>query len=450
MFRKNGHKYQEARGYEFEKEHPIQRRPTRKWEVVKKLGAKDGNRGAMNGGVYIVKDRVTGETCVEKRSTREIVRTKLVRQEIIILRYLSDPGHMHVTRMVDHFLDKSQGLASIYLEHCDVGGLNVFLKWRLEQGELFNESDVWEWFIQLFDGLTYCHYGPNPEERFKNRTQRDWKGSWDTVFHRDIKVDNILVTRGSRPDHETGYLMKIADFGCGVARRHIWADVRNKRKRVSACTPGWQPPESPEFTARSDVWQLGAVMACICNIMVSPHFDTNNPAPGYTQTLKYAIRDTLEPDHLKRPKADEVLGFVKKKFESIKEKLKKNPMPVPIKIDYVKLNRKHNAARQMKFHQRPPRRPRQHSEPRGFNPRLDGLKPFGEYDDHFGSLGLRRPGEMGTFNYGQGIFEGMRGFGRMHVPDGYRSDEELFDVGMGAFYDDPDDHLMFNRRFGSP
>ncbi|KAJ4289642.1 hypothetical protein N0V90_010971 [Kalmusia sp. IMI 367209] len=448
-----------------EKDKELQTHPTRKWDAVRQLGASDGNNGGLNGGVFVVKERATGVEYIEKRANKEMVKRNAVMQEIIILKYLSEPSHPHITRMVDHYVNKHTLQSSIYLERCDRGGLNVLIEDRVNTGELFNEIDVWEWFIQLFDALTYCHYGPNPRARFNNTKAEDWKNSWDMVFHRDIKVDNILVHQATPPGQTTGYTLKLADFGCAVARRHIWTDENNRRTRNSFNTPGWEPPEAPAFVGRSDVWQLAAVIGCICNVMNMPFFDKVYPAPGYSQSLNNAIVESMNNDHHKRPKADEVLEY------DIEDELNKTDMPVPININVAKrMNQLQQGNKQLKEkierQRHPPQMVRQVSAPPGFNSNMHGPGRFGGGGGLFGNAGFGGPGGIGGPGGFQqpllgmggvgrvgvigspGIFGAMgtpsgfagmhlprdvgdiRGFGITQAPDGYESDEELYGTSM--------------------
>lgn len=78
---------------------------------------------------------------------------------------------------------------------------------------------------------------------------------------------NILVTEENTPGHPTKYIMKLADFGCAVERNHVVANRNKKFKRTSIRTVGWEPPEYPRFTGRSDIWQVShrtsSVIRCL-------------------------------------------------------------------------------------------------------------------------------------------------------------------------------------------
>ncbi|KAL5390311.1 hypothetical protein DPSP01_001883 [Paraphaeosphaeria sporulosa] len=316
----------------------LQKRPDRSWTRERQLGAE--NRGALNGGVWVVKDRMSGKEYIEKCAQDTMIKDGTILQEITILKYLSSPSHENITKLVDHFVDKKLCKASIYLKECSMGRLEALIESRYQGGELFNELDVWEWFIQLFSALTYCHYGPDPTARFAYNRPEDWENEWDRVFHWDIKVENILAHEATPKGMTTQYTLKLADFGCAVARRHIWVDTANDRKNTSWCTRGWTPPEYPQFVGRSDVWQLAAVVGCICNLMNVPFFDHAAPAPGYSVTLNNVIVENMKKDFRQRPKAAEVLEHVRGKYKVKAEVLEKDPRPVPVKLDKVKKDRR--------------------------------------------------------------------------------------------------------------
>lgn len=431
-----------------EKDKEVQQRPAQQWTRVKPIGE---NTGGLNGGIFIVKDH-TGKKYIEKRAKKELIQEDVVLREITILKYLSKPSHPHITRMVDHFVDQERTKASIYLEWCDMGGLESFIEARVASDELFNEEDVWEWFIQLFDALTYCHYGPDPKARLQYTKPEDWQNGWDMVYHRDIKVDNILVCKGGPQGQGTGYTLKLADFGCAVARRHIWTDVQDKKLQNPWKTWGWMPPEYPIFTGRSDVWQLAMVVGCICNVMRMPFFDTKDPSPGYSRDLANVIVSSTVKDHKKRPKADEVLQKVKEKYQTIRPDLEQNPKPVPAKINKTKRmnqmkrgdaelsNKIAEAERQEQLQMRMQQmqqaqqaqmqmqRQRQHSAPPVYDPRGQGAGRFGGAGNvGFGGGGK---GGLGGFQHplagrrGNGGHRGARMF-TPQPPNGYESDDSM-------------------------
>ncbi|KAF2443370.1 kinase-like protein [Karstenula rhodostoma CBS 690.94] len=407
--------------------HALQTHPSRSWQRSRQLGAE--NRGALNGGVWVVKDRKTGKKYIEKCAQPALVADGTVLQEITILKYLSSPSHAHITRMVDHFVDRPRCTASIYLERCSAGGLEALIASRHQAGELFNEMDVWEWFIQLFSALTYCHYGPDPKARFARTRPEDWEDSWDMVFHRDIKVENILVHEAVPQGMTTRYTLKLADFGCAVARRHIWVDTGNERKQTSWATRGWTPPEAPRFVGRSDVWQLAAVVGCICNLMNMPFFDHGAPAPGHSTALNNAIAESMKKDFRKRPKADEVLEHVRGKYRVKEKELEKDPRPVPNTVDNERRDRQLKRGHEKL--QAEIKKIKEAAAAPAINPQAQGAGQFGGAGNGgFGGAGWGRPGGSrrnmvvppGGWRGGPG---NMQPFGGM-APGGYGSSGSLY------------------------
>lgn len=158
--------------------------PRRSWRTVEALGPPErtgGFNGGFNGGVFVVEDKHTGKQYIEKRAKKEHIDKGFVEAEISFLNLVSD--HPHISKMVDYFVDKSAGRASIYMELCTEGGLDKIVEEYWRDGQKFDEATVWEWFIQLADALMYCHYGKNPEKREAN----GWKSTWNRIWHRDIK-----------------------------------------------------------------------------------------------------------------------------------------------------------------------------------------------------------------------------------------------------------------------
>ncbi|GAB2229949.1 hypothetical protein Droror1_Dr00014205 [Drosera rotundifolia] len=99
-----------------------------------------------------------------------------------------------------------------------------------ERGKPFSEVEVRSWCFQVFQALAYIH-------------QRGY-------FHRDMKPENLLVTKD---------VIKIADFG--LAR-----EVTSGPPFTEYVSTRWyRAPEillqSPTYTSAVDMWAMGAIMA---------------------------------------------------------------------------------------------------------------------------------------------------------------------------------------------
>ena len=114
------------------------------------------------------------------------------------------------------------------MEHCDGGDL--YTKINRQRGRLLSEATVLGYFVQLCKAVQYIH---------------DRK-----ILHRDIKSQNIFVTRHKQ--------LKLGDFG--IARilngPHDYA-------RTCIGTPFYLSPEVWEnkpYNSKSDLWAMGCVL----------------------------------------------------------------------------------------------------------------------------------------------------------------------------------------------
>ena len=124
-------------------------------------------------------------------------------------------------------------------------------------------------FKQIFDAMNYLH---------KNH-----------MAHRDIKLENILMTRE--------YEIKIIDFGFGMY------NPENKLQNFFCGTPNYMPPEiafkKPYIGQKSDLWSLG--------ILVYKMYCADFPFKGKNEKDLYkAIRKgkfamaSYTPDYIKK------------------------------------------------------------------------------------------------------------------------------------------------------
>ncbi|CAD8111539.1 unnamed protein product [Paramecium sonneborni] len=109
-------------------------------------------------------------------------------------------------------------------EYCSKGDLNNFLK-----NCTLNESEIKSIFIEILKGIKYLH---------SNR-----------IVHRDLKIDNILITENN--------VVKIADFG--FAKYFTQGDIL-----TSYCgTPATMAPEvlnQEKYDYKCDIWSLGVIL----------------------------------------------------------------------------------------------------------------------------------------------------------------------------------------------
>ncbi|KAF2730544.1 kinase-like protein, partial [Polyplosphaeria fusca] len=217
--------------------------------------------GGMNAGISIVRDAETGKISIEKRFGRAEIEARIADNEIKALLHLK--GHTHIPKMVDYFFDPFRMQGAIYLEYCKFGGMDQLIERHAMQRRTICEHHIWKWFIQLADALTLCHYGPNPQDL-------QARANWNWVIHRDIKPANCFLARGKKGTPSAGQVIaKLGDWGCGVTKQAMTSRFKDPTN-MSTGTEAFMAPEQPRYYARSDVWQLGAVMFCLCTLTQCP------------------------------------------------------------------------------------------------------------------------------------------------------------------------------------
>lgn len=208
--------------------------------VVRALG-----RGAF-GEVFLVK-RTEGRgwvAAVKKIKCRRTVDADRAYEEV---RTLQNASHRSVLQLRSSFVDHRNNVVYLVTEYCEQGSLNESL-----QNGLIPWSVRMEWFEQLLQGLVYLH------DRVR-------------VAHRDLKPDNILVTKSND--------IKIADFGLAKklemisfgTQYHPPTEIENAQQEMTAymlshCgTKSFMAPEvfRNHYTKKADIFSLALIFILI-------------------------------------------------------------------------------------------------------------------------------------------------------------------------------------------
>jgi serine/threonine protein kinase len=142
----------------------------------------------------------------------------LIKNEISLMAGLNDP---HIVRYIDN--KEKGGFLYIVMEYLETGSLASLVKrYKL------TEDMISKYISQVLEGLKYLH--------------------GEGIIHRDIKGDNVLLTKKSE--------IKLADFGVAQA-------LDNIEENDIAGTPNWMAPEvislaGAQYT--SDIWSVGCVI----------------------------------------------------------------------------------------------------------------------------------------------------------------------------------------------
>jgi serine/threonine protein kinase len=180
----------------------------------------------------------------------------------------------------------------IIMEHAPRGDLAGMIELQTKNKTLFEEKVLWEYMIQICEGLHYLH---------QNR-----------ILHRDIKAQNIFL--------DANLNIKIGDLGLV---REFGPSSVNAFSQVG--TPLYFSPElckEEPYNDKSDVWSFGCLMyemACLRKpfeakntiALMRKICDTEPPElpHKYSNELKFVIKKMLEKDADHRPTIGQILGY---------------------------------------------------------------------------------------------------------------------------------------------
>ncbi|XP_028320800.1 serine/threonine-protein kinase pim-1-like [Gouania willdenowi] len=166
---------------------------------------------------------------------------------------------------------------------------------------------VMERLPDTVDGLDYICEEPVPEGQakviFKQIVNAALLMHKNGVFHRDLKLNNILLNRNKGTPE-----VRIIDFGCGDF-------IENEPFRDFYGTPVYEPPEHiREETYKAEattVWQIGVMLYIICTM---DSFDTlvymeedNEVVENVSMECNDFLSQCLALDPMQRPTLEDLL-----------------------------------------------------------------------------------------------------------------------------------------------
>ena len=224
----------------------------------------------------------------EKEKLNDNSKKKCVYREIEILKRVN---HKNIAKLIEVINTPKQIL--IIQELVNVISLRDYYNNEIRNQKGISEHKAMIFkkiFKQIFDAMNYLH---------KNH-----------MAHRDIKLENILMTRN--------YEIKIIDFGFGMF------NPENKLQSFFCGTPNYMPPEiafkKPYVGQKADLWSLGVLvykMYCadfpfkgknekdLYKAIRKGKFTMANYTPDY---IKKIIVNMIELDPNKRLSCEDVLN----------------------------------------------------------------------------------------------------------------------------------------------
>ncbi|XP_050947910.1 CBL-interacting serine/threonine-protein kinase 1-like isoform X11 [Cucumis melo] len=207
-----------------------------KYELGRTIG--HGSFGKVKFAINVENGQPFALKVLDKSKIIDLKFTHQFKREIRTLKLLKHPN---IIRLYEVLASKSK----IYMVLEYVNGGELYYK--IASKGMLSEAEGKKVFQQLIDGVSYCHS----------------KG----VYHRDLKLENILVDiRGN---------IKISDFGLCALQEHLRDDCL---LHTTCGSPNYVAPEILANRgydgAASDIWSCGVILFVILTGLL-PFDDTN-------------------------------------------------------------------------------------------------------------------------------------------------------------------------------
>lgn len=216
-----------------------------KYQIGRTLG--EGNFGKVKYAVNLDSGEPFAVKILQKSRIIDLNINDRIKREIGTLKLLKHPN---VVRLHEVLASKTK----IYMVLEFVTGGDLFD--RISSKGKLSEAAGRKLFQQLIDGVSYCHD----------------KG----VFHRDLKLENVLYSKGN---------IKISDFGLSALPQHF----RNDGLLHTTCgSPNYVAPEvlanKGYNGSTSDIWSCGVILFVILTGYLP--FDDRNLVVLYQKIFK--------------------------------------------------------------------------------------------------------------------------------------------------------------------
>ena len=266
------------------------------YQIIKELG-----KGSF-GRVSLVKKKIDKQIYALKQVNLMNSPKNEIEAALNEIRLLASLNHPNIIGYKDSFYDNPSRTLNIVMEFADGGDLAKKIDYNKKHHCLFNENIIWEYLIQLLNGIDYLHS--------------------QQIMHRDLKCANIFVMKNG--------ILKIGDMNVSKLSKQNYA-------RTKTGTPYYLAPEVWEdrpYDYKCDLWSLGCIIYELCT-MYPPFRGTNfknlynniksgkyEPiSPDYSQDLKQIISYMLITNPNKRYSTKDLLNM-----KLIQDRMKNNSL----------------------------------------------------------------------------------------------------------------------------
>ena len=199
------------------------------FDIIKTIG-----KGSFSK-VYLVKRKLDSKIYALKSVFIEKLPKNQQDNSVNEVRILASVHHQNVISYKEAFWDDKTSSLNIVMEYADDGDLYSKIKKMKENKIFFEEKIIWDYSIQIIQGLKALHD--------KN------------IMHRDLKSENIFLTKNNSQ--------------CKIGDMNVSKVLKEKLLRTQTGTPYYASPEvwmNKPYSFKSDLWSIGCVIYEMCEL----------------------------------------------------------------------------------------------------------------------------------------------------------------------------------------
>ena len=252
------------------------------------------------GSVQIVQRKSDNKYYAMKRVAISKLPEKDKQNALNEIRILASLNHKNIIGYKESFYDEASQTLNLIMEYADDGDISLKIKNNLKRKLIFEENTIWNWIIQLLEGIQYLHD--------------------NKIMHRDLKSANLFLLKNGT--------LKIGDLNVSTV-------AKNGLAYTQTGTPYYAPPEiwkDKPYNYKCDIWSAGCIIYEICtlhvpfrgtnfkdlynNITKGEYIDIGN---NYSNDLKNLLKMMLIVNPDKRYNVKQILNseIIKKKMKEI-------------------------------------------------------------------------------------------------------------------------------------